>query len=168
MGVHVFCMRDSTLQKNSVTKDKHVTEEGPPLLTNLIGLLSTTQLPMISMFMTHALLTFDSFDALALKNLQRLYRHYSVVTRRLQNWGAPFIPATSGPYLLAQLGILFQDGTGRKRRNFDFEGLNGADLLRSKSGVIVAAVNSFHMRGQIPRLDRVRITFTVPMDVFED
>jgi hypothetical protein len=109
-------MRDSTLQENSHTKDKHVAEEGTSLLTTLIGLLSTTQLPAISMFMKHALLTSDSFDALALKNLRRLYRHHSVVTRRLQNWGAPLIPATSGPYLLAQLSILFQDGTGRKRR----------------------------------------------------
>jgi aspartate/methionine/tyrosine aminotransferase len=168
MGVHVLRMRDSALHENSHTKEKRVAEEGPSLLTTSIGLLSTTQLPTISMFMTHALLTSDSFDALVSKNRRRLHRHHSVVTRRLQNWGVPFIPATSGPYLLAQLGILLLDGSGKKRRDFDFEGLNGTDLLRSKSGVIVAAGKSFHMYGQSSQLDWVRITFAVPMDVLED
>jgi aspartate/methionine/tyrosine aminotransferase len=168
MGVHVLRMRDSILHENSHTKEKRVAEEGPSLLTTSIGLLSTTQLPTISMFLTHALLTSNSFDALVLKNRQRLYRHHSVVTRRLQNWGVPFIPATSGPYLLAQLGILLKDGTGDKQGDFDSEGLNGTDLLRSKSGVSVAAGKSFHMRGQSPQLDWVRITFAVPMDVLED
>jgi aspartate/methionine/tyrosine aminotransferase len=168
MGVHVLRMRDSTFHKNSHTKEKHVAKEGPSLLTTSIGLLSTTQLPTISMFLTQALLTSDSFDALVLKNRQRLYRHHSVVTQRLQSWGVPFIPATSGPYLLVQLGILLKDGTGEKHRDSDPEGLNGTNLLRSRSGVLVATGKSFHMRGQSSQLEWVRITFAVPMDVLED
>jgi hypothetical protein len=120
------------------------------------------------MFLTHALLTSDFFDALVLENRQRLYRHHRIVTRRLQNWGAPFVPEIRGSYLLAQLGILLKDGTGKKQRDFDSESLNGTDLLLSKSGAIVAAGKPFHMRGQSSQLDWVRITFAVPMDVLED
>ncbi|KAH8723133.1 pyridoxal phosphate-dependent transferase [Phaeosphaeriaceae sp. PMI808] len=128
---------------------------GPSLLTTSLGLLSTTQLPTVSMLLTHALLTSDSFDTLVVQNRQRLRRHYSVVTKRLQRWGVPFIPATSGPYLL-------------QAKISNSESGDVAQILRSKAGVLVAPGSAFHMQGQGSNSGWVRITFAVPMDVLED
>ncbi|KAF2128308.1 PLP-dependent transferase [Dothidotthia symphoricarpi CBS 119687] len=186
MGVHVSRMRTPALQDNGHTDENHIPESSPSLLTISLALLSTTQLPTISMLLTHALLTSASFDTLVTQNRQRLRRHHGVVTRRLQGWGVPFVPATSGPYLLAQLGAIMegsqqqdrkdspvadetaQNGLSERGRVSDFQGRDVAEVLRSEAGVLVAPGQSFHMRGQGLELGWVRITFAVPMEVLED
>jgi aspartate/methionine/tyrosine aminotransferase len=75
------------------------------LLTTSLALLSTTQLPTISMLLTRSLLTSPSFDALVATNRQRLRASHDTITRRLREWGVAFIPATSGPFLVANLGV---------------------------------------------------------------
>jgi aspartate/methionine/tyrosine aminotransferase len=75
------------------------------LLTTSLALLSTTQLPTISMLLTRSLLTSPSFDALVATNRQRLRASHDIITRRLREWGVAFIPATSGPFLVANLGV---------------------------------------------------------------
>jgi aspartate/methionine/tyrosine aminotransferase len=75
------------------------------LLTTSLALLSTTQLPTISMLLTRSLLTSPAFDALVATNRQRLRASHDIITRRLREWGVAFIPATSGPFLVANLGV---------------------------------------------------------------
>ncbi|POR35309.1 1-aminocyclopropane-1-carboxylate synthase-like protein 1 [Tolypocladium paradoxum] len=194
MGVHVLRARRSLPEGNGHSGEDGPAESGASasLLSTSLGLLSTPQLPTISMLLTRSLLTSGSFDALVVKNRQRLRENHDLITRRLQEWSVPFIPATSGPYLLVHLGVgvgdlqrqvrkndLFadsgkgeQDAAAKRQKAAVAEASNVVDVLRHKAMVLVSPGKAFHMRGvgaDSNTLDGwVRITFAVPTDVLED
>ncbi|KAJ6445340.1 major facilitator superfamily transporter [Purpureocillium lavendulum] len=196
MGVHVERRRPSNAAPNGHSGEGDAATAGPSLLTTSLGLLSTTQLPTISMLFTHALLTSDSFDTLVANNRQRLREHHGIITRRLRQWGAPFVPATSGPYVLAYLGVKvgdlqrtdrdaedvtlaspaenMQNGSAKRRRKSvsENEGEDVIDVLRHKALVLVSPGKTFHMRdtsaSSEPLEGWARINFAVPADVLED
>ncbi|KAK4086358.1 hypothetical protein Purlil1_9204 [Purpureocillium lilacinum] len=194
MGVHVSRRRPSSSQTSGDSTEGREADAGPSLLTTSLGLLSTTQLPTISMLFTHALLTSESFDELVARNRQRLREHHEIISRRLRKWGAPFIPATSGPYVLAYLGVKVGDlqrhghdrdaiapsdesqhneVTKRQRMSTpEHEGEDVMDVLRHKAMVLVSPGKSFRMRGKStspePMEGWARINFAVPADVLDD
>jgi aspartate/methionine/tyrosine aminotransferase len=96
------------------------------LLTTSLALLSTTQLPTISMLLTRSLLTSPAFDTLVAKNRQRLRASHDIITRRLREWGVAFIPATSGPFLVANLGVSVRSKTWLDWGNVEFESRGGS------------------------------------------
>lgn len=184
IGVHVA--------RNHARAHGQEATQGPSFLSTVLGLLSTTQLPTISMLLTHALLSSQSFDRLVALNRERLREHHGIITRRLRSWRVRFVPATSGPYVLAHLGTRVGDvqrrrggatdlrldeeeGRAAKKRKLsvlDYEGEDVISVLRREGRVLVSPGSVFHMRGTRTGSDSMagwaRITFAVPAEVLED
>ncbi|KXX83235.1 hypothetical protein MMYC01_200285 [Madurella mycetomatis] len=154
MGAHVWRPRHQPSDRVASSLSSSTTTT---LLSTSLALLSTTQLPTISMLLTRCLLTSPRFDALVVTNRARLREHHDTVTRRLRAWGIPFVPATSGPYLLARLGVGAGDGVE-----------DVVDVLRREAMVLVSPGKGFHFPGPGDVQGWVRITFAVPGDVLQE
>lgn len=179
----------ATMNGDAEKREDDGADASDDLLATSLGLLTTTQLPTVSMLLTRCLLTSPAFDTLVARNRLRLRRNHDMVARRLRKWGVPFVPATSGPFLLARLGAAVvvddDDGSGgvgeggvsaAKRRTGSGRGdaVDVVALLRDKARVLVSPGKVYHMGGDAVggggSVDDgwVRITFAVPVHVLKD
>lgn len=169
VGAHVSRPTDKTALSSSPSSSSSSSSSSAALLATSLALLSTTQLPTLSMLLTRCLLTSPRFDALVVANRARLREHHDAVARRLRAWGVPFVPATSGPYLLARLGAgLGGGGGGGGGSGGGSGGGDVVDVLRREAMVLVSPGKGFHFPGSDDVQGWVRVTFAVPGDVLRE
>lgn len=158
------------------------------LLTTALALLTTPHLPSLTCELTTALLTSLTLPSLLSLNRTRLRRNYHILATALQRWDVSYVPATSAPFLLARLGVLYSRLLSDHRDDAPDRSLRDANtctpqdeekmvtFLRERAGVLVAPGRGFHITPSgidreshisSPMAGWVRVTFGVPETVLK-
>ncbi|KAL4767463.1 PLP-dependent transferase [Aspergillus nidulans var. acristatus] len=120
-----------------------------------VGLMTTTQISSLSSLATAGLLQHPDLSRLMSLNLQRLGEAYKHVTAWLTRHGFPYIPATAGIYILAQLAPQVTD----------WEQEAQVQARIKAAGVMLASGRSFHFFAE--QKGWFRIIIAVQHDVLE-